>query len=491
MGHSRRGSITTRGSNFAMRRMTIVGAATICALAATIPSASGISGGSTLPDGQHTYTAKVETSAGTCSGVLVEPEWVLTAADCLPTEGALGTVTLNKTVPIASQVRRTDRNLSLVKLSQPITGITPVTLASKAPAAGDQLTGIGFGRTKTEWFPEKASVATFTVGAVRPTELDLTGDADTCKGDAGGPLLRGSELVGVHSASWQHGCRGSDSEKQGSVESRTDDINGWIRSQIPSMALTCKSAGNVFITGQNGALRLYQHKGMTQGTFDWVNGGGQQIGSGWLGARTIAGPDNIVWAFVETGELRRFHYLGGTAWEKFDGKDFKVVGSGWGHYSSDPAYRNRVTVDGRGDIYNIQKNGNLDFYRYNAAANSWTHRTITGGWDKYNLIVAAGDGVIYARQPGGELFRYVYDDVTGTLSDHGGVGVGWQMFNSIFSAGGDILYGARANNGGELLWYRYLPASKSWVSGNGKVVGSGWYGEYNLTAAPDSCVPVK
>ncbi|MGC4987664.1 fusidic acid esterase FusH, partial [Streptomyces sp. DT193] len=70
----------------------------------------------------------------------------------------------------------------------------------------------GFGRTKTEWVPDKLHTGTFTVASTTNTTVDLDGSdtATVCKGDAGAPALRTvngtTELVAVNSRSWQGGC---------------------------------------------------------------------------------------------------------------------------------------------------------------------------------------------------------------------------------------------------------------------------------------------
>jgi hypothetical protein len=258
----------------------------------------------------------------------------------------------------------------------------------------------------------------------------------------------------------------------------------------PECIASCPQAVPTFVVRNDGQLRLYQHADPLNGGFSWVNASGEEIGQGWLGARTVAGPDGVVYAAVDNGELRRLRW-NGTGWDVTNGAQYKVIDRGWGRYATAP-YRNRITVDTKGDIYTVEPDGRLHWRSYKTAgAGTWEHRTLDGDWSGYDLIVAAGTGVIYARTPGGDLFRYHYDAVNHQWAQQAEpAGHGWQMFNSIFSVGADILYGAHAGNGGELLWYRYLPATGTWVDtgrGVGKLVGTGWHGEYNLTAAPDGC----
>ncbi len=252
----------------------------------------------------------------------------------------------------------------------------------------------------------------------------------------------------------------------------------------------CKPAVSTFVVRNDGRLRMYQHADPLNGTFSWVDNAGKEIGQGWLGARTVAGPDGVVYAAVDNGQLRRLRW-NGSDWDITNGSQYKIIDTGWERYAT-AEYRNRITVDTKGDIYTVESDGRLHWRSYKTAGDgSWEHRTLTGDWSKYDLIVGAGVGVIYARTPAGALFRYEYDAVNNQWAQQAKpAGLGWQMFNTMFSVGADILYGAHAGNGGELLWYRYLPATETWVASGrdvGKLVGTGWHGEYNLTAAPDGC----
>src|SRR5699024_8513884 len=121
------------------------------------------------------------------------------------------------------------------RLSEPIPESVPVSVAAQPPAAGDVVRAVGYGRTASEWVPNTAHVADFSVESVDDATLDILGitdEASICQGDAGGPVLRiteaGPELVALNSTSWQHGCLGENSEQRGATSTRTDDINRWI-----------------------------------------------------------------------------------------------------------------------------------------------------------------------------------------------------------------------------------------------------------------------
>src|SRR5262249_16605551 len=128
-----------------------------------------------------------------------------------------------------------DRDAMMVKLAQPVTGVTPVKIATNAPVAGEQLRSTGFGRTKTEWVPNKLHSAAFTVASADATSVGLNGSAGAViwQGDAGGPALREKdgqvELVAVNSRSWQGGCLGTDltETRTAALSTRIDDLDPW------------------------------------------------------------------------------------------------------------------------------------------------------------------------------------------------------------------------------------------------------------------------
>ncbi|MFB7025626.1 MULTISPECIES: trypsin-like serine protease [unclassified Streptomyces] len=197
-------------------------------------------------------------SKRTCSAALVDPEWVISAKSCFADNPAEAntvaaaapkdktTVVLGKphtalagghTSDIAQLVPHPDRDLIMARLAKPTTNITPVPLVSGAPVTGQQLTVVGFGRTKTEWIPTSRHDAKFAAGTVEAAGFDLAAadpaDATVCMGDGGGPALRRTgvntySLAGIVSRSFQGGCLGSSETRTGAYASRVDDLGGWI-----------------------------------------------------------------------------------------------------------------------------------------------------------------------------------------------------------------------------------------------------------------------
>ncbi|MCZ0204423.1 trypsin-like serine protease, partial [Streptomyces sp. UMAF16] len=144
------------------------------------------------------FTARLDIGNGqrTCSAALVAAQWLAASASCFSDDPAAGqapaagkpkwktTATIGRTdlTTNSGQVReivelvpRRGRDLVLARLDAPTTGITPVTLATSAPANGEDLTVAGFGRTKDEWSPTKLHTAVVAVDAADTTTIALHG----------------------------------------------------------------------------------------------------------------------------------------------------------------------------------------------------------------------------------------------------------------------------------------------------------------------------
>lgn len=133
-------------------------------------------------------------------------------------------------------------------------------MADAAPRQGEDLRVAGYGRTTTEWVPDRLQTAVFSVTSVSGSTVDIASEASppvaTCKGDAGGPALRESggrvQLVAVNSGSWQRGCLGETQTRSGATETRIDNVRDWIAQHTRELPRTDFNAdGRADIAGIN------------------------------------------------------------------------------------------------------------------------------------------------------------------------------------------------------------------------------------------------
>ncbi|MDT0452037.1 S1 family peptidase [Streptomyces hesseae] len=217
--------------------------------------------GDEAKDGQYAFTAKLDIGDGkrSCTGALVESQWVLTAASCfaddpsqgfritggapkMPTKVTVGRTDLTRetgtTVDAVELVPRGDRDLVMVKLKSSVADVMPVSVANYAPKQGDEFRVAGYGRTKDEWAPERLHHGAFGVSGVSATGVQLNGtsaDGALCKGDTGSPAFREvngkPELAAINTNFWQGGCFGTDEaeKRKGVAGSRVDDVADWVQ----------------------------------------------------------------------------------------------------------------------------------------------------------------------------------------------------------------------------------------------------------------------
>lgn len=366
-------------------RITVALAAAVLAapVALATTPAQGLVGNPVTLDDSYSFTAQLRIGTGeqirTCSGALIAPQWIATAASCFaanPSQGGpveagaptlrtvatIGRADLSATSgghvsEVTELVPRAGRDLVLARLATPAAGIRPVPLASTPPVAGETLTVAGYGRTRTEWVPDRLHAASFDVNTVDPTTLGITGrtaDDAICKGDSGGPVLRErdgvEELVGVSSRSWQGGCLGVNETRNGAVVARTDDAPTGTRLAAgqrlrsgdtlasATTTLTMRADGDLVVTSKAGKVRWSTKTGGNAGATAHFGADGNLVVRDSSDTTTL-------WQSGTSAP-------GGTAVLQERGNVVVYDAQGTSRWTTGTAVRNDVDGDGRADMVN-------------------------------------------------------------------------------------------------------------------------------------------
>ncbi|MFJ8437244.1 trypsin-like serine protease [Kitasatospora sp. NPDC094019] len=366
------------------------------------------------PAGDNAYAYTVRLAIGdtfrACTGALVDRYWVISAASCFAADPArptgvggapkwhttvtVGRTDLNTTntgvsAEVVQLVARADRDLVMAKLATPVDGIVPLHVATTAPAPAEKLRAPGYGRTGTEWVPNRLHVGAFTLDGVRPTAVDTTGTggAAICKGDTGAPVVRDTggvgELVAVASRSWQGGCFGESESRTGAAGSRTDDLAGWVKDLRYSTA-DVRAGTHVQIIGSDNALYDSVANYTTGG---WSNSWSPTGNESLLAVDSVAVGDTVhVYAVLSNHRVY-----------SRDGK----VGGRWGTWNAVPGGAvagdgaQKITAAARGntglvDVEIIGSDGSLHATTADYNTGRWTAwKEIPGGATGVKAITAA------------------------------------------------------------------------------------------------------
>ena len=248
-----------------------------------------------------------------------------------------------------------------------------------------------------------------------------------------------------------------------SVNRRDGTIHvAWWNNRFPLLIYGVRPDGQLAWNRHDGAL-------VGGGAESW--GPSKIVGSGWQELEHVFSAGNgIIYAVTADGELRWFRHGGyreGGGLETWEPQDtgHRVVGRGWNNLR-------HVFWGGDGVIYVIAQNGELRWLKHNGYPNggdlqTWEpqdtgHRVVGSGWGDVVHVFSAGNGIIYAVTPTGELrwFRhrgYLHGGGLDTWepqdTGHKVVGRGWQDVRHVVWGGHGIIYAVAAD--GTLRWYKH------------------------------------
>jgi V8-like Glu-specific endopeptidase len=478
----------------------------------------------------------LEAWESTCTGTILSPTKILTAAHCtydLPlgttyaiagrndlsdddSGGFVATVAstwIHPSYGYYSDVPRYDVAVLTLKQTLP-NPYTPIDLIPQGATTGqgtaDPAMILGYGVTgannadsgllRTAPVPIQADAScTTSLGSKFDAATTVcAGDigVDTCGGDSGGPLLiddNGTPAqVGV--TSWGPVSCGASYGAYAQVNVFNTPITADLaRSDPNNLDWTGDGHSDLIARTPAGKLYLYYGTGLVrQPTMPAFGAIVTEIGTGWAGFTKVFrvknwngdGNESIMARNIK-GELLQYKSDGAG---NFTGGG-TLIGSGWNAFN-DMVVTSNWTGNGRPNLLGRAPNGDLYLYTSNGSGgwmNNGAGIKIGNGWNTFDTILTPGtwlgDGKqsLIGRTPAGQLRLYQSNGLGGWVNGAGvQIGTGWNVFTRFMSPGdlnGDNQVDMIGVTAAGALYLYPSDGHGNWMNGGlGIVIGSGWNG---------------